>query len=112
MNDTVILVTRAGMGDAPDDLRLTLISNYFKLLIENGLKPTAICFYGDGVKLVVGGSSVIGLLQTLEARGVHLIVCMTCLKYFNILDKLRVGIVGGMGDILAAQTQAAKIISL
>jgi intracellular sulfur oxidation DsrE/DsrF family protein len=112
MNDTVILVTRAGVGDAPGDLQLTLAANYFKLLIDNGLKPTAICFYGDGVKLVVEGSSVIGLLQTLQARGVHLIVCMTCLKYFELMDKLQVGIVGGMGDILAAQIQAAKVVSL
>ncbi len=112
MKDSVILVTREGMGDAPADLQATLIINYLKLLIENELSPAAICFYGNGVKLVVEGSPVTGFLETLESRGVHLIICMTCLRHFNLSDKVRVGIVGGMGDILAAQMKAAKIISL
>ena len=112
MNETVILVTREGMGDAPPDLQVTLITTYLKLLIENELNPAAICFYGNGVKLVVEGSPVVGLLETLEARGVHVVICMTCLRYFNLSDKVKVGIVGGMGDILAAQVKAAKVISL
>ena len=112
MKDTVILVAREGMGDAPPDLQATLITNYVKLLIENELTPKAICFYGNGVKLVVEGSPIVGLLETLESRGAHLIICMTCLRYFNLSDKVQVGIVGGMGDILAAQLQAAKVISL
>jgi intracellular sulfur oxidation DsrE/DsrF family protein len=112
MDDTVILITREGMGDAPPELQVTLISNYLKLLIENQLKPVAICFYGEGVKLVVEGSAVIESLRTLEARGVHLVICMTCLRFFNLSDKVQVGIVGGMGDILAAQLKAGKVISL
>jgi intracellular sulfur oxidation DsrE/DsrF family protein len=112
MEKTVILVAREGMGAAPHDLQVTLITTYLKLLIENELKPVAICFYGNGVKLVVEGSPVLGLLETLESRGVHVVICMTCLKYFNLSDKVRVGIVGGMGDILAAQLKAAKVISL
>lgn len=55
---------------------------------------------------------MIDALKTLEARGVSLVVCMTCLKYFNLVDRLNVGVIGGMGDILLAQQRAAKVITL
>ncbi|MCW5574967.1 MAG: DsrE family protein [Burkholderiales bacterium] len=112
MDDTVIIVNRAGMGEAPADLQATLAGTYFKLLAENGLKPLAICFYGEGVRLLVEGSPVLDALKILESRGVPLVACMTCLKYFNLVDRLRAGVIGGMGDILAAQQRAAKVITL
>lgn len=48
----------------------------------------------------------------LVARGTHLILCRTCLERFALLDRVRVGIVGGMGDIQAAQVTARKVIAL
>lgn len=112
MKATVILVTNNGVGHADETLQLTLAGKYFELLLQNGNLPTAICFYTDGVKLVCEGSPVIAQLRTLEASGVRLIICSTCLNYFNLKDKLQVGIVGGMGDILEAQTKAEKVITL
>ena len=112
MKDAAILITRDGMGDAPPELQKTLILNYLKLLIENDLKPLAICFYAEGVKLVVQGSVVLEQLKTLEARGVPLLTCMTCLRFYNLTDEVRTGIVGGMDDILSAQKRAGKVITL
>jgi hypothetical protein len=43
---------------------------------------------------------------------VELVLCSTCLDYFNLSEKVEVGIVGGMGDILTALQQAGKIIPL
>ena len=51
-------------------------------------------------------------LQSLEARGVRLILCGTCLNWFGLTDRLRVGIVGGMTDIIEAQRLADKVITL
>jgi intracellular sulfur oxidation DsrE/DsrF family protein len=110
--DFVVLVTRDGMGRADPPLQHKLITTYLTLLMENGTLPKAICFYADGVKMVVEGSPVLELLQKLEEKGVHLIVCQTCLNYFNVREKLKVGIVGGMGDILAAQMLAPKVITI
>lgn len=112
MKDTVILVTREGMGSAAGPLPLKLAGTYFRLLLENGNLPGAICFYADGVKLAVDGSPLLDPLRALEARGVHLVLCRTCLDSFGLAEKVRVGVIGGMGDILSAQTLAAKVISL
>lgn len=111
-SETVLLITRNGMGNAEPELQQKLITTYFKLLDENQILPAVICFYTNGVKLVVEGSPVIDVLKSLEAKGVRLILCSTCLKYYNLSDQVLVGIVGGMTDILEAQRRASKVISL
>lgn len=112
MNNTVILVTQKGMGKADENLQLTLFGKYLDLLLQNKQQPAAICFYTDGVKLVCEGSPAIEKLRELEAKNVRLIVCSTCLNYFGLQDKVQVGIVGGMSDILEAQSRANKVITL
>jgi intracellular sulfur oxidation DsrE/DsrF family protein len=111
-SNTVILITRNGMGDAEPALQQKLIGIYLSLLDQNNLLPGAICFYAEGVKLVVDGSPVLETLAALEKKGVHLLICSTCLDYFQLTDQVRVGIKGGMTDILEAQRRASKVISL
>jgi len=111
-SDTVLLITRNGMGDAEPALQHKLITTYLKLLDENNILPAAICFYANGVRLVVEGSPVIDLLKSLEAKGVRLVLCSTCLNYYNLTEQVKIGIVGGMTDILEAQHRASKVITL
>lgn len=112
MKNTIILAVNYGMGMADEALQLTLFNKYLELLLQNGQLPAAFCFYTAGVKLVCEGSPVLEKLRELEEKNVRLIVCSTCLGYYNLQDKIRVGIVGGMGDILEAQTNADKVITL
>ena len=106
------MVTHNGMGDSDTRLQQSLIVKYFSLLNENNLLPSVICFYTDGVKLAVTGSPVLDQLKELERKGVHLILCGTCLAYYELTDKVQVGIVGGMTDIIEAQFRAKKVISI
>ena len=112
MQNTVILITNNGIGKADEKLQQLLAGKYFELLAQNGSLPAAICFYTEGVRLVCEGSPVIAQLRELEIQGVRLIVCSTCLNYFGLTEKLHVGIVGGMGDIIEAQIKAEKVITL
>jgi intracellular sulfur oxidation DsrE/DsrF family protein len=109
---TLIMITSDGMGRGDDELSKKLLTTYLTLLVENGTAPGAICFYTDGVKLVVEGSPYLGLLAALEAQGVHLIICTTCLRHYGLFERVEVGVVGGMGDIMAAQQKAEKVITL
>jgi hypothetical protein len=111
-SETVILITRNGMGQAEPALQQKLITTYFTLLDEHDILPAAICFYADGIHLAVTGSPVLEQLKSLQAKGVHLILCSTCLGYYNLTGEVQVGIVGGMTDILEAQRRAAKVITL
>ncbi len=111
-SDTVVLITREGMGSAEKVLQQKLLDTYLGLLLESPSLPAAMCFYTDGVNLVVEGSPVLERLGELERRGVRLIICSTCLNYFGLMDQVRVGIVGGMPDIIEAQAKAAKVITI
>jgi intracellular sulfur oxidation DsrE/DsrF family protein len=111
-NDTVILITSNGMGRGPEELQLMLIGKYLQFLGQCEDFPSAICFYTDGVKLVIDGSPVLEQLASLEKKGIRLIICSTCLNYFGLNDKVKIGIVGGMPDILEAQLRAGKIITV
>ena len=109
---TVLLITSNGLGHADLALQQKLIGTYLNLMLQGDIRPAAICFYTDGVRLAVEGSPVLEQLKALETQGVRLILCNTCLNAFNLLDQVRVGIVGGMPDIMEAQFRASKVITL
>jgi hypothetical protein len=112
LKDTIILVTNNGMGKGDVALQHKLAAKYFELLMQNTNLPSAICFYTEGVKLAVKGSPVIEQLKALEAKGVRLILCSTCLDFYGIAGDVQVGIVGGMSDIIEAQANATKVITI
>jgi len=100
------------MGEAEPELQVKLIQTYFKLIDEANTLPAVICFYTEGVHLVVEGSPVLESLQSLESKGVRLVICNTCLNFYGLVDQVAVGIKGGMADIIEAQRQAAKVITI
>jgi intracellular sulfur oxidation DsrE/DsrF family protein len=109
---TVILVTHDGMGSATAPLQHRLLKNYLTMLLDNEMIPTAICFYGEGVRMVIDSSPVLEELHALQEKGVHLVVCNTCLNYYDHVEQRAVGIAGSMADIVEAQWQADKVITL
>ena len=100
------------MGEADEELQTKLISTYFRLPDENDLLPPVVCFYAEGVKLVVEESPIIDSLRSLESKGVRLILCNTCLNHYGLAEKVAVGIVGGMTDMIDAQYKARKVITI
>ena len=111
-SDVVLIFTRFGMGEGPEELQKVLAVKYLSLLLETGNLPAKILFYTNGVKLACQGSPVIDQLKKLEEKKVELVLCQTCLNFLSLADKAAVGIVGGMGDILEATQKAGKVISL
>jgi intracellular sulfur oxidation DsrE/DsrF family protein len=112
LSNAIVLITKDGMGNADVPLQRKLLDTYLRLIIENNSLPAAICFYTDGVKLVVEGSQFLERLSLIEKKGVRLIICSTCLDFFDLSDKVRVGINGSMADILDLQIQASKVITI
>ncbi len=110
--ETVLVFTRYGLGEAPEELRLKLAVKFLTLLKEGNRLPGKMLFYTEGVKLACEGSPVIELLQGIEAEGVELVLCSTCLDYFGLADKVRVGIAGGMPDIIEGMRLGGKVISV
>ncbi len=112
MDNAVLLFTRNGMGDAPAELQQRLAVKFLSLLADSGARPAKILFYTDGIKLACNGSPALDPLRALEAQGVELILCQTCVDYYGLQDQVAVGVVGGMPDIIEAMRIAGKVVAL
>ena len=110
--DTVILFTRNGLGDGPVALQLELAQKYLTLTLAGEHLPAKILFYTEGVRLACSGSPVLEQLLEFEARATELVLCQTCLKFLGLENDIKVGIVGGMGDIIEALQKSRKVISV
>lgn len=109
----VIAFKSDGMGHSDNqDLRVNLARKFLTLIQDAQPLPAAICFYTDGVRLACTGSPILPELRALEGRGVHLVLCQTCLDTLGLAGEVQLGVVGGMTDIITAMWSADKVIEL
>lgn len=94
--DLVILVTKNYFGEGDLELGKILIRSYIYALTEVQPYPKSILFLNSGVNLVVEGSESVEHLRSLEANGVEILSCGTCLDYYRLKDKLVVGGISNM----------------
>lgn len=110
--DLVILISKDSLGEGSEELGKILMKGYLYTLTEVMPFPKAILFLNSGVNLVVEGSEVLGHLRTLEANGVEILSCGTCLDYFNLKNKLAVGGIGNMYNIVEKLNNANNTIKI
>ncbi|MFL7891428.1 MAG: DsrE family protein [Anaerolineales bacterium] len=112
MENNIVLVFKTnGMGISEvQPLKEKLAKTFLTLTAQMEPLPKIICFYTDGVRLACEDSPILDELLALEQHGVHIILCQTCLDEFELRDQVRVGIIGGMSDIITAIWQADKVI--
>ncbi|MDD5189757.1 MAG: sulfurtransferase-like selenium metabolism protein YedF [Dehalococcoidales bacterium] len=91
MTDKVIFIQAEGLGRGDDRLGAMLMANYLRLLGESPQKPGMIILWNAGVKLACDGSALLEYLKKLQAQGVEILACTTCLEYFELKEKLAVG---------------------
>lgn len=108
--DYLIVFSSQKMGDGPDDLGLVLIRSFLVSILETGHLPRSVLFYNSGVKLATGDSFVIEQLRELEKRGVKLLLCSSCINFYNIGRKITIGRVSNMYDMTQEMISSSKII--
>ena len=115
MSKLVLLVTREGLGHVdPTDkpFGLEMFDRLLHAWESQPIKPHAICFYTDGVKLVCNGSPALLGLKILQSQGVRLVSCRTCLEHFGLTSQVEVGDVGGMSDIVGLLVEADSVVTV
>lgn len=109
-NDTVVVIASDRMGEGNDALGTVLIKGFIFAVSQLDELPKAILFYNGGAKLTCEGSDSLEDLKTMEAQGVEIMTCGTCLDYYGLKEKLAVGTVTNMYSIVETMDQAGKII--
>jgi len=75
-------------------------------------RPAKLLFINSGVMLTTEGSEVLEALKLLEKEGVKIFSCGTCLDYYGVKEKLRVGKVTNMYEIVDALLTAGKVVNI
>ncbi|MHB1324240.1 MAG: sulfurtransferase-like selenium metabolism protein YedF [Coriobacteriia bacterium] len=108
----VLFVNSARIGTGDDKLGDKLMGSFFYSLFRSEVKPTAIVFMNGGVRLTCRGSAALDDIRLLDADGVKVYSCGTCLDYYGLKDKLAVGEVGNMNDTVALMMAADDVVSI
>lgn len=109
---TVVCITADTMGRGDAVLGGKLMGNFLATLPELGEKLWRIILVNGGVKLAVAGNPALEKLKILEAAGVSILVCGTCLDFFGVLDHKEVGETTNMLDVVTSLDLADKVIQI
>lgn len=91
MSGKVFIMQSKELGRGDDRLGGLLMANMLRLLSESDEKPASMIFLNTGVYLLCEGSQVLDYIARLEEQGTEMLACTTCLEYFGLSDKLRIG---------------------
>ncbi len=108
----VIFITTDRLGTGDERLGAILMKAFLNTIWEAEPKPTKVIFINNGVKLTTEGSEVLDSVKLLEKEGVQVISCGTCLAYYNLTEKLEVGLASNMYEIVNSLLGAPKVIKI
>ena len=108
--NTVVVISSKAMGHGGDELGTALMKGFIFALSQQEQLPTTILFYNGGANIPVEGSVSLEDLKNLEAQGVEILTCGTCLNFYGLTEKLAVGEVTNMYTIVEKMTGADLIV--
>mgnify|MGYP000692203277 CR=1 FL=1 len=88
------------LGKGEDELGNVLIKGFLHTLLELEPLPQKLIFMNSGVKIVTENEDALDSLKELEEKGVTILSCGTCLDYYGLEDKLNVGEISNMYEIV------------
>ena len=109
-DNTVVVVSSDRMGSGNDELGKVLIKGFIFAVTQLDTLPKTMLFYNGGATLTTEGSDSLEDLKSLEAQGVEIMTCGTCLDYYGLKDKLAVGTVTNMYSIVETMAKAGRIV--
>ena len=108
--DFVVAVDTDVMGRGSEELGRTLMKGFLFAVSQLPQLPSTILFYNGGAKLSVEGSDSLEDLKNMEAQGVEILTCGTCLNFYGLAEKLAVGAVTNMYTIVEKLAGAGKVV--
>lgn len=106
----VVVISSPNMGDGSEELGRTLMKGFIYALSQQDVLPSTILFYNGGAALTCEDSPALEDLKSLEAQGVEILTCGTCLDFYGLKDKLKVGDVTNMYVIVEKMVGAHLIV--
>lgn len=105
-----VFITSSEIGAGDDELGGKLMINFLDTLPELGEELWRVVLLNGGVKLATRDNPALDKLKRIEDMGVTILVCGTCLDFFDILDQRAVGQTTNMMDVVTSLQLASKVI--
>lgn len=106
----VVAVDTAVMGRGSDELGKALMKGFLFAVSQLPELPETMLFYNGGAHLTCRGSDSLEDLKGLEAQGVEILTCGTCLNHYGLTEALAVGGVTNMYSIVEKLAGAGKVV--
>lgn len=107
---TVVAIASNQMGVGEEALGKTLLKGFIYALTQQDVLPDTVLFYNGGASISCEGSDSLEDLKWLEQQGVEIMTCGTCLNFYGIAEKLAVGKVTNMYEIVQTMMNADSVI--
>jgi selenium metabolism protein YedF len=106
----VVVLSGNVMGTGDEKLGTSLMKAFVFAVTKQDVLPETIVCYNTGAYLTCEGADTLEDLKSLEAEGVNILTCGTCLDFYGIKDKLAVGTVTNMYEIVETMEKARTIV--
>lgn len=110
LKETIVVIDSDKMGDGDEEFSKTLLKGFIYALSSQDIPPAKILFYNTGVRITTEGSASIEDLKVLEKAGAKIYSCGACLNNYGLSEKLLVGEVTNMYDIVSYLMEADLVI--
>lgn len=111
--EVVVLVASTCVGE-DEELGKILMRGFFNTFLNADPMPKKIVLINTAVKFACGevDEEVFRALKELDEKGVEIICCGTCLDYFKLLDRIKVGAPSNAYDVVQALVNADLVVRL
>ncbi len=107
----VVYINSHLLGSGDEALGTFLMKAFLKTLLDMGTKPQRLILVNSGVQLAAGDSKVLESLQGFAGKGVEIVCCGTCVDFYELKGKTKVGVISNMYDIIQSMIDADSVIS-
>ncbi len=97
-----------GVGD--EALGSFLMKAFLKTLVDLERRPDRLILINSGVQLASEDSKVLETLRGLSEEGMEIVSCGTCIDFYGLKDKMKVGVISNMYDIVQSLLGADRLI--
>lgn len=106
----LVVLSSKTMGSGDDKLGTVLMKSFVFALTKQDRLPRTILCYNSGAFLTCEGSELLEDFKLLESEGVTILTCGTCLDFYGLRDRLAVGGVTNMYEIVERMQAAGTIV--
>ena len=106
----VVYINSHLLGGGDEALGAFLMKAFLKTLLDLETQPSRLILVNSGVQLAAEDSKVLETLQMLSEKGVEIACCGTCIDFYELKGKMKVGVISNMYDIIQSMLEADRVI--